>query len=420
MYTPPSKLLVEYLQRLYDNGMTTTSGGNLSIKDSDGAIWITPAGIDKGTLRPIDIMKVLADGTVVGLHKPSSEFPFHRHIYKARPGVRAVLHAHAPAIVAFSCVRRIPNVKLVPGAAELCGKVEFAPYAIPGSEALGDMIAAQIEKGADSVVMENHGAVVCGDSIEQCFQRYEALDYVARIELAVAGLGDVFPLSGAKAPAKWPQFKPGEPSSLECELRDSLAAFHARCYRQGLFYSGNAFIAARLGDDDFLATAANTDALHACPCSFVRIKDGAREAGKTPAFPAAFAREVFKAAPWAGSVYLTRSSNITAFAATGKPFDSRTIPESYILLRDVETVKAADFYADPAAVAAKLTPRSPALLIESVGLVTVGKTILEGFDRMEVAEFTAKCLLLASRIGTLSPITKPQVNALVKAFKLPK
>lgn len=420
MYEPPAKLLVDYLQRLYDFGMTTTSGGNLSILDSDGAIWITPAGIDKGSLRPTDIMKVAADGSVTGFHKPSSEFPFHRHIYRARPGVRAVLHAHAPAIVAFSCVGRIPNVKLLPGAAALCGKTAFAPYAIPGSEALGDMIAERIVQGANSVIMENHGAVVCGASIQQCFQRYEALEQCARIELASFGLGEAFDLAGERPAAKWPTFRPGEPTVRECELRAALSDFHARSYRQGLFSSGNAFIAARLGEDDFLATAEGTDPLHAGAESFVRLANGAREAGKTPAFPAAFARALFQSAPWAGAVYLTRSPNIAAFSATGRPFDSRTIPESYILLRDVPTVKAADFYADPAGVAARIAPRTPVLLVESVGLVTVGKTLLEGFDRMEVAEFTAKCLLLASRLGTLSPITKSQVNALIKAFKLPK
>ena len=60
------------------------------------------------------------------------------------------------------------------------------------------------------------------------------------------------------------------------------------------------------------------------------------------------------------------------------------------------------------------------LLIESVGLLTVGKSLIEGFDRMEVGEFTAKCCLLAQRLGTLSPMTPAQVRAVVKAFKLPR
>jgi len=69
------------MERIYSYRMTTTSGGNLSILDDEGSIWITPARIDKGGLRREDIMEIRSDGEIVGPHKPSSEFPFHRMIY---------------------------------------------------------------------------------------------------------------------------------------------------------------------------------------------------------------------------------------------------------------------------------------------------------------------------------------------------
>ena len=112
-YIPPARQLVDTLRRIYELGMTTTSGGNLSIRDDDGSIWITPGGIDKGTLRPADIVRVLPDGTCEGIHKPSSELPFHRSIYQLRPDARAVIHAHAPAVVAFSMVGRVPEAERV-------------------------------------------------------------------------------------------------------------------------------------------------------------------------------------------------------------------------------------------------------------------------------------------------------------------
>ena len=68
-YTHPRNILVATLQRLYDYGMTTTSGGNISLKDDDGNIWITPGGIDKGSLRPEDIVKVTPAGQVIGIHR---------------------------------------------------------------------------------------------------------------------------------------------------------------------------------------------------------------------------------------------------------------------------------------------------------------------------------------------------------------
>ena len=81
----PADQICMMMERIYAFGMTTTSGGNLSIKDSDGDIWITPGSIDKGTLTREDIMQVKPDGTVIGPHKPSVELPFHKMgIYGAR------------------------------------------------------------------------------------------------------------------------------------------------------------------------------------------------------------------------------------------------------------------------------------------------------------------------------------------------
>ena len=70
-YIHPADQLVMFMQRIYDKGLTTTSGGNLSILDDDGNIWITPAGVDKGTLSSKDIICVKPDGTCVGPHRPA-------------------------------------------------------------------------------------------------------------------------------------------------------------------------------------------------------------------------------------------------------------------------------------------------------------------------------------------------------------
>ena len=138
----PADQIVMIMQRIYAYGMTTTSGGNLSIRDTNGDIWITPGGIDKGSLTRRDIVCVQPDGTVVGPHKPSSEFPFHKTIYERRTDLKSVLHAHPPALVAFSIVRKLPQTSLVPNVREICGELAYAAYALPGSKELGDTIAA--------------------------------------------------------------------------------------------------------------------------------------------------------------------------------------------------------------------------------------------------------------------------------------
>ena len=98
----PAEQLTRMIKRVYDQRLTTTSGGNLSIKDENGDMWITPASVDKGTLTKEDMVCIKSDGTITGRHRPSSEYPFHQKIYEARKDLKAVLHAHPPALVTMS------------------------------------------------------------------------------------------------------------------------------------------------------------------------------------------------------------------------------------------------------------------------------------------------------------------------------
>ena len=159
----PADQITVVISRIYRSGLTTTSGGNISIKDENGDIWITPGGIDKGSLTPKDIICVKPDGTIIGPHKPSSEFPFHKAIYEMRPKMTAVIHAHPPALVSFSITHQIPNTNIIPQAKRVCGKIGFAPYDVPGSQGLGQKIAAEFKNHPDykAVIMENHGVVLC-------------------------------------------------------------------------------------------------------------------------------------------------------------------------------------------------------------------------------------------------------------------
>jgi L-fuculose-phosphate aldolase len=105
-------------------------------------LWITPSAVDKGNLRPRDIMCIKSNGEILGPHQPSTEHPFHQAIYSRRPDLRALVHSHSPALVAFSIVRRIPGTRIMPQAHDVCGTAGYVTYALPGSWALGEQIAA--------------------------------------------------------------------------------------------------------------------------------------------------------------------------------------------------------------------------------------------------------------------------------------
>src|SRR5437588_7764626 len=155
----PRDAIMRTMERIYRYRMTTTSGGNLSIREENGDIWITPARLDKGSLRREDIACVHADGTVTGPNRPSSELPFHQEIYRTRHDIRGIVHAHPVALVAFSLVHRIPDTRLFHQARHVCGEAGFADYELPGSAALGHGVAGIFGVGFDCVLPENPGAV---------------------------------------------------------------------------------------------------------------------------------------------------------------------------------------------------------------------------------------------------------------------
>ena len=189
----PRDEIMQTMDRIYRYRMTTTSGGNLSIRDEDD-IWIAPASVDKGNLSRNDIVCVKADGSVEGLHSPSSEFPFHRAAYEARPDIGAIVHAHPVALVAFSICGQTPDTRLFHQAHSECGRIGFAPYALPGSEQLGRNIAETF-KTSDSVILDNHGVVVGGNSASHAFQRFEAFEFAAKTIIKGRQLGEVRYLS---------------------------------------------------------------------------------------------------------------------------------------------------------------------------------------------------------------------------------
>jgi L-fuculose-phosphate aldolase len=190
-FTHPRDEILETMERIYDYRMTTTSGGNLSIRDENGDVWITPARLDKGSLRREDIVRVGGDGTVDGLHPPSSELPLHQAVYQTRPDIRGIVHAHPVALVAFSLVHDVPNTRLFHKARTVCGEVGFAPYELPGSEALAQNVEGTFRQGYYCVILENHGVVTGGGSLQEAFHRFETLEFTGKTIIKARQIGNV-------------------------------------------------------------------------------------------------------------------------------------------------------------------------------------------------------------------------------------
>ena len=338
----PSDLIVEYMSRIYENGMTTTSGGNLSILDTDKNIWISPGSVDKGTLTRNDIVRINAEGKRFGCHKPSCEYPFHHDIFQRRPDVRAILHAHPPALVSFSVVGPLPDTGAFPLVREICGKAGFADYAVPGSAALGEKVSEAFEKGADVILLKNHGTCVVGDNMPHAFRRFETLDFYARMLASAVRLGGIKQLSEDEIAAYsvdrnadvFTEAVPHCPSSSEQEIRRQMALLVRRAYRQKLFTVACGMLAVRLDDKRFLITPFGGDRAVIQPEEMVLISGNTRENGKKPDRYAWLIRRLFDAQPDLNAAMLAAPPCWMGYAISHAIFDPLVIPESYLQLRE--------------------------------------------------------------------------------------
>jgi L-fuculose-phosphate aldolase len=422
-YQHPREEILQAMERIYRYRMTTTSGGNLSIREASGVVWITPARVDKGGLRRDDIVCVRPDGELLGVRRPSSELPIHQEIRRRRPELGGIVHAHPTALVAFSLVHQAPNTRLFHQARRVCGEVGFAPYELPGSVALGNRVADSFEQGFDCVILENHGVVTAGATFQEAFRRFETLEFTAKTIIKARLLGgDVQYLTDEQVDleqqrARNPEeFEPWYPSSHENELRLRLAEFVRRAYRQRLFISTQGTYSVRVDPSAFLITPYQVDRGMVDVQDLVLVRDGRAEAGKSPSRAAVAHEAIYRRHPEVGAIVNAYPVNATAFSVTGVALDSRTIPESYVVMRHVGRAPFGVQFSDGDELASLLSPRQPAIILENDGVLVTGSDVLEAFDRLEVLESTAEAIINARAIGELQPLSEAVTKGLDEAF----
>ncbi|MGA3026397.1 MAG: class II aldolase/adducin family protein [Bryobacteraceae bacterium] len=421
-YIHPRDELLLAMQRIYRYRMTTTSGGNLSLRAPNGDVWITPARVDKGGLQREDIVCVRADGTVAGTRKPSSELPFHLEVYLRRPDLGGIVHAHSGALVAFSLVHEVPDTRLFHQSRNVCGNVGFAPYRLPGSAALGDSVAATFEQGFDCVILENHGVVTAGETFQDAFRRFETLEFTGKTIIRGRLLGTVRYLSEeqialpGRRVAGYDSFEPGEPSSAEKELRRTLCDFCLRAYRQRLFISTQGSYSARVDSSSFLITPYRADRGTLSVDDLVLVSGGKVEAGRIPSRAWQSHEAIYRHHPGIGAVINAYPVNATAFSVTGTSLDTRTIPESYIVARQPGWVLYGMHFEDSEVLARIVSPLQPVAILENDGVLATGADVLEAFDRLEVLESTAEAIINCRAVGSMTPMSAEVIRELEAAF----
>ena len=213
-------------------------------------------------------------------------------------------------------------------------------------------------------------------------------------------------------------FEPGFPTACERELRRELCEFLRRGCRQRLLISTEGSFSARLDADSFLITPTQKDREKLGVADLVLVTDGQREAGKK-ASRAIWAHQViYQKNPSVNAIVFAHPVNATAFSVTDVPFDTRTIPESYVFLQDVNRVPFGVQYREDGSITNYISTSTPAALLENDGVLVTGSSVLDAFDRLEVLESTAEAVINARSIGKVSVMPEIVIDELCKAFNL--
>ena len=187
-----------FMRRLYRQGLTTTSGGNISMRVDAETIAITPSALDKARIRANQVGLMRTDGTNLTPElRPSIETRMHLELYAARVGVGAIVHAHPVTASAFTAAATPIDCTLLVESCAILGTPVVAPYAPMGTPELARRVA-EAARDADCILMRNHGVVSLGGDLLEAFDRMELLEAAARMTVVARGLDGVTPLTAAQ------------------------------------------------------------------------------------------------------------------------------------------------------------------------------------------------------------------------------
>ncbi|GJQ20105.1 MAG: aldolase [Bacteroidia bacterium] len=189
-----SEAIVLACHRLYAKGLVTATDGNVSARLPNGNVLITPSAVNKGDVRARLLVELRPDGTPVTLdRKASTEAGMHLAIYRERPDVHGVVHAHPPYATGFATARVPLTPNIFPEVIIGLGDIPLAPYATPSTPDVGTSLIPFL-RTSDAILLTNHGAVTFGATVEEAYYKMEKVEHAAHITFVARLLGGERPL----------------------------------------------------------------------------------------------------------------------------------------------------------------------------------------------------------------------------------
>ena len=181
--------IVRYGRMLYERGFIAATDGNISTRIDDHRLLITPTCMCKGMMSEDDLVIVDMNGRALeGSRNTSSEVAMHLLIYRLRPDIRGIVHAHPPTATGFAAAGIALDQPLISEVVLTLGTVPLAPYACPGTEELSAALRPFVPDH-DAILMANHGVVAYADDLERAFMHMETVEHLAKISLVTRTLG---------------------------------------------------------------------------------------------------------------------------------------------------------------------------------------------------------------------------------------
>jgi L-fuculose-phosphate aldolase len=181
--------IVDVGRLVYQKGWVAANDGNITVRLDQDRLLATPTGVSKGMMHPDDLIVLDMEGRKLhGRREGTSEIAMHLAVYRLRPDIRSVVHAHPPVATGFATAGKPLNLALLPEVIIGMGCVPLAGYGLPGTPELLEPMLPFIPK-YDAIMMGNHGAVCYGEDVYKAFFRMETVEHFARISLVAELLG---------------------------------------------------------------------------------------------------------------------------------------------------------------------------------------------------------------------------------------
>jgi L-fuculose-phosphate aldolase len=186
--------IVRYGRTLHERGLVAAMDGNLSVRLKGERILVTPTCVSKGNMRAADMVVVDMEGQrVSGRRNVTSEIGMHLLIYRMRPDIQAIVHAHPPTATGFAAAGIALTQPLVCEVVMGLGCIPLARYGTPGTSELARTLEPFVPH-YDAILMSNHGVVAYGDTLERAYMKMETVEHFAQIALVTHLLGRQQPL----------------------------------------------------------------------------------------------------------------------------------------------------------------------------------------------------------------------------------